>query len=253
MSRDRLAIACAAALAGALVFGAGAGPRARAAAPAASWTPLGRGVEHLVIENGTIQGHAFRFRPAEVVLRVVPAAEGRARVDAIAPPGDAIATNASFFDEAGKTMGMVVDRGRSIGGRRLSRWAAFVVDGAQARVVPGTTLEDDVAHDLVVQGLPRLVVGGAVPRLKPQRAERTAVCVANERVVLIVTTSRVDASEFARFLAAAPATGGLGCVDALNFDGGSSTQLAAHWGGFEARVGGAWGVPNALVLTPKTP
>lgn len=186
-------------------------------------------------------------------MHVVPAAGGHARIDAIAPARDAIATNASFFDEAGKTMGLAVDRGRSLGGRRLSRWAAFVVDGGRARIVSGATLEDGLAHDLVVQGLPRLVVGGSVPRLKPQRAERTAVCVEDPRVVLVVTTTRVDATEFARFLAAAPDAGGLGCRDALNFDGGSSTQLTAHWGAFEARVDGAWGVPNALVVTPKTP
>ena len=71
--------------------------------------------------------------------------------------------------------------------------------------------------------------------------------------MLVVTTTRVDATEFARFLAAAPGTGGLGCRDALNFDGGSSTQLTAHWGAFEARIDGAWGVPNALVVTPKKP
>ncbi|MCU0668519.1 MAG: phosphodiester glycosidase family protein [Myxococcota bacterium] len=252
MNRIRSTIVCAVALACALPFAAGGQTDVRGAEPGPSWTSLGRGVEHLALASGSIQGHAFRFRPAEVEMRVVPAAEGHARVAAIAPAQDAIATNASFFDEAGKTMGLAVDRGRSLGGRRISRWAAFVVDGASARIVAGATLEDVLGHDLVLQGLPRLVVGGAVPRLKPQRAERTAVCVEDARVVLVVTTSRVDATEFARFLAGAPDAGGLGCRDALNFDGGSSTQLAAHWGTFEATIDGAWGVPNALVVTPRT-
>jgi len=231
----------------ALAGGAGA---ARASETDA-WTALGRGVEHRRLERGAIAGHAFRFRPADVVLRVVPAPPERARVAALAPAGDAIATNASFFDEAGRTMGLAIDRGRSVGGRRLAKWAGFVVERGRPRIVPGSALGDGAGADLVVQGFPRLVVGGGVPRLKPQRAQRTVVCVADARVVLLVTTSRVDATELARFLVAPPATGGIGCRDALNLDGGSSTQLAARWGGFEARVDGAWGVPNALVVTPK--
>jgi hypothetical protein len=147
-------------------------------------------------------------------------------------------------------MGLAIDRGRSIGGRRLSRWAAFVADRGRARIVAGSALGEGAGTDLVVQGFPRLVVAGAVPRLKPQRAQRTVLCVAGARVVLLVTRSRVDASELARFLAAPADAGGLGCRDALNLDGGASTQLAARWGGFEARVDGASGVPNALVVTP---
>lgn len=229
------------------VLGAG---RARAA-DAEPWTPLGRGVEHRLLE-GAIAGHAFRFRPADVELHVVPASGGHARVADLAPAGEAIATNASFFDETGRAMGLAVDRGRSLGGRRLSRWAGFVVERERPpRIVAGTALGDGAGAELVVQGLPRLVVAGAVPRLKPQRAQRTVVCVGEGRVVLLVTTTRVEAGELAQLLAAAPAAGGLGCRDALNLDGGGSTQLHARWGDFGARIEGAWGVPNALVVVPK--
>lgn len=216
-----------------------------------AWTPLGAGVEHRPLADGAVAGHAFRFRPAEVVLRMVPAPGGSAAVSAFAPDGEGIATNASFFDEHGRTMGLAVDHGRSLGGPRIARWAGFVIERGTPRIVPGSALGDGAGADLVVQGLPRLVVAGAVPRLKPQRARRTAVCVAGERVVLLVATARVETAELARFLAAPPARGGLGCQDALNLDGGSSTQLVARWGGFAARVDGASGVPNALIVTPR--
>jgi len=235
-----------------VALGAAAGGAARPAA-AEPWAALGHGVEHRRLDEGAIAGHAFRFRPAEVELRLVPAPGGRAPVAAFAPEGDAIATNASFFDEAGRTMGQAVDRGRPIGGARLARWAAFVVDRGRPGIVPGAALGDGTGADLVVQGMPRLVVAGTVPGLKPQRARRTVVCVAEDRVVLVVTTARVDARELARLLAAPPDAGGLGCRDALNLDGGASTQLAARWGSFAAQVDGAWGVPNALVVTPRRP
>jgi len=238
------------ALALAVALAAAAEP-AQPARPPPVWTPLGRGVEHLAVAQGEIEGHAFRFRPSDVELRIVPAPEGRADVSELAPAGDVIATNASFFDEAGKAMGLTFDRGRSLAGPRLVKWGAFVVEGGRARIVRGAEIRDPGADALVVQGLPRLVIHGDVPKLKAQRAARTAVCTESGRVVLVVTTSRVDTTEFARFLAAPAAAGGLGCEDALNLDGGPSTQLAARWGGFDAQVEGGWPVPNALVVAPK--
>lgn len=235
----------------ALALLAAAAAPARASAGGDPWTPLGRGVAHRTLAHGAIAGHAFRFRPVDVELRVVAAAEGRAPVARLAPEGDAIAVNASFFDEEGRTMGLAIDRGRSLGGRRIARWGGFAVDGGRPRIVGGASLGDGSRSEVVVQGLPRLVVDGAVPRLKPQRARRTAVCVAGAQVVLLVTTAPVDATELAQFLATPPARGGIGCGDALNLDGGSSTQLVARWGDFQARVDGAWGVPNALVVTPR--
>lgn len=232
-----------------LLWAAGVAGRARAG-EVEPWVPLGRGVEHQRLE-GVLEGHAFRFRPADVELRVVPAAGGRARVAGLAPAGDAIVTNASFFDEAERTMGLAIDRGRSLGGRRLARWAAFVLEGGRPAIVPGTALGDGAGAELVVQGLPRLVVAGAVPRLKPQSAQRTVICIGEEHVTLLATTARVDATALAQRLAAPPGAGGFGCRDALNLDGGGSTQLHARWGSFEAEIEGAWGVPNALVVAPK--
>ncbi|RIL06922.1 MAG: hypothetical protein DCC71_05100 [Proteobacteria bacterium] len=224
--------------------------RATDAPGAAAWTSLGAGVEHLAIAHGAIDGHAFRFRPTDVALRIVPASAGLAPVASLAPAGDVIATNASFFDTDGRAMGVAFDRGRSVGGARLARWAAFVVDGGRARIVAGARLESG-AHDFAVQGMPRLVVGGEVPALKPQRARRTAVCVAGDAVVLLATRSRVEGAELARWLAAPARDGGLGCDEALNLDGGSSTQLTVRWNGFDAAIEGLSGVPNALVVMPK--
>lgn len=223
----------------------------RAEVEAGAWASLGRGLSHRTLEHGAIRGHAFRFAIADVELRLVPAAGGRARVDALAPAGDAVAVNASFFDHDGRAMGLAIDRARSIGGRRLAAWSALVVAGDRGRVVRGDALRADTDADLVVQGLPRLVIRGAVPKLKPQRAARTAVCADGGRLTLLVTTTRVEAAELALFLAAPPEAGGLGCQDALNLDGGPSTQLRARWGGFTADLAGGWGVPNALVVTPK--
>jgi len=216
-----------------------------------AWTPLGGGVAQRALAGGQIEGHAFRFALEDVTLRLVPAPGGMARVDALAPAGDAIATNASFFDTEGHAMGLAIDRGRSLGGARLDRWSGLAIAGDRARILRGAGLARYADADLVVQGLPRLVIDGAVPRLKPQASRRTAVCADGARLTLVVATTRVETADFARFLAAPAEEGGLGCRNALNLDGGSSTQLQARWRGFAADVAGGSGVPNALVVTPR--
>ncbi len=222
------------------------------AEPLISWRPIGGGVEYAELAGASLEGHAFRFSLSDVALRLVAAPQGHERVLKLAPPiGDAIAINASFFDEAGKAMGLGIDRGHSIAARPLAKWGALVIDGGQARVVRGSDLRDALDADLVVQGLPRLVDGGKPIELKPQSAFRSAVCADGARVTIVVTTIRIEANDFARMLAQGASEGGFGCSSALNLDGGPSTQLHARWHGFSADVLGGWGVPNALVLVPK--
>jgi Phosphodiester glycosidase len=47
-------------------------------------------------------------------------------------------------------------------------------------------------------------------------------------------------------------SGGLGCSDALNLDGGPSTQLVAKLPSLTVSVPGGWCVPNALIALPGT-
>jgi hypothetical protein len=115
--------------------------------------------------------------------------------------------------------------------------------------VLGSDIPDRLAHRLIVQGIPRLVVGGKVQGLKPQLAARTAVCAEGTAVVIVVAT-KAETTAFARFLADPPQQGGLGCSDALNLDGGPSTQLVVKLPALALALPGGWGVPNALVVAP---
>jgi uncharacterized protein YigE (DUF2233 family) len=85
--------------------------------------------------------------------------------------------------------------------------------------------------------------------LKPQRAERTAVCAEGSVIVLVIST-KAETTAFARFLAEPLEKGGLGCEVALNLDGGPSTQLVVKLPGLALSLPGGWGVPNALVVAP---
>jgi len=215
------------------------------------------GISHAVFkvrpaDGEPFSGHAFKIDLDVAELRLIPAGDPPLRrtvEQIVAPYPVVVAANASFFDTEGRAMGVAVDEGRVMVPSNRRAWGALVIDGTQARIVLGADIQDPRGHRLIVQGLPRLVVEGRVLQLKPQVAERTAVCAGGNIVVLVVST-RVDATAFARFLADPPDRGGLGCGDALNLDGGPSTQLVVKLPALTLSLPGGWGVPNALVVSP---
>lgn len=197
-------------------------------------------------------GYAFKIDLEVAELRLVPAGGSSARrtvAQIVAPYPAVVAINASFFDKDNRAMGLAVDEGRSMGSGRRPSWGALVVEGRKARITVGADISDPLTPRLIVQGIPRLVVNGKVPGLKLQLAERSAVCAEGSVVILVVST-KVETTAFARFLTDSPEKGGLGCLDALNLDGGPSTQLVVRLPGLELSLPGGWGVPNALVVTP---
>jgi hypothetical protein len=237
------------------VSGAGVGS---ARGRPARFVTVAPGIAHATFEaqpDGAeaFSGHAFSVDLDVADLRLVPAGGPSSRrtvAEIVAPYPAVVAINASFFDSDGKAMGLAVDGGRVMAGGKRRSWGALVLGDRDARIVLGTEINDDQAHRLVVQGIPRLVVGGKIQPLKPQVAERTAVCASGNVVVLVVST-KAEATPFARFLADPSDQGGLGCRDALNLDGGPSTQLVVKLPALSLSLPGGWGVPNALVAAPR--
>jgi hypothetical protein len=221
------------------------------------FSPVAPGIAHTTFQaraDGAeaFSGHAFSVDLQVAELRLIPAGGPSARrtvEEIVAPYPAVVAVNASFFDTEGRAMGLAVDEGRVIASGKRRSWGALVVDDRNARIVLGADVDDPRARRLVVQGIPRLVVGGTVQPLKPQLAERTAVCAGGSVIVLVVST-KAETTPFARFLADPPEQGGLGCGDALNLDGGPSTQLVVKLPGLALSLPRGWGVPNALVVTP---
>jgi hypothetical protein len=82
-------------------------------------------------------------------------------------------------------------------------------------------------------------------------ARRTAACIDGEgRVVLLVTdtlTNGLALTELATVL------GGLGCVDAMAFDGGSSTGMALRLDGRRRDIPNVEPVPVVVGISPLPP
>src|SRR5712691_768981 len=140
------------------------------------------GITHAVFkvrpaEAESFSGHAFKIDLDVAELRLVPAGDSPARrtvEQIVAPYPIVVAVNASFFDKEGRAMGLAVDEGRVMALSKQRNWGAFVIDGTKGRIMLGADIQDHLAPRLIVQGIPRLLVGGKVQQLKPQIAERTA-------------------------------------------------------------------------------
>ena len=134
--------------------------------------------------------------------------------------------NANFFDEQGKPLGLVVNRGiqhQAVhrGGSTLT--GVFQVSRGSVEIVHRDTYRPGSATEAVQAG-PRLIAGGKpVLSNDMSRSRRAGVCLdAHKRVIFFHVSaafSGVSISELQKFLLNA------GCVQALNFDGGGSAQI----------------------------
>jgi uncharacterized protein YigE (DUF2233 family) len=205
-----------------------------------------------------IKLHAFRASLDRFRLSAVDARQGqrqKALVDSLASEvGALVAVNGTFFDPDGKPLGLLITNGVELNPLRRADWGVLEVRGGRARLFHTRDYRiGDKQTEFAIQCGPRVVIGGSVPKLKPQgAARRTALCIADPSAILVMASEgAVTSTELGTLLAAPEAQGGFECRDALLLDGGPSTQLTVHIGDFTHTLVG-WPVPNAVVLLPRS-
>lgn len=160
------------------------------------------------------------------------------------------AVNGGFFDAQDKSLGL-----RASGGKRLSAlhgkmWGVFYTRGSKtnpkAHIVPTEKFVWKRDMREAVQCGPRLVENGKALKLKFQWARRTGIGIQRDgRVIVALADSDVSLPEWAKFWAA-PA--GLNCSDALNLDGGPSSQLSLQTAKHRIHLRSGRTVPDAILI-----
>jgi len=212
-------------------------------------------VEHLAQPAGE--------EPAEIVLLRVPAEGFRVRVVMaerpslardVAGAGILAVLNGGYFDSAGKALGLVVSDGVRIAPTARRGWGTFVIRAGRGSVHPAASTPRAV--DQGIQAGPRLVVGGRAATLRsPARARRSFVGIDRSgRIVLGCAQAAITLQALADILARPASSGGADLPDALNLDGGPSTQLLVRGAGEapELFVPGV-PVPTFVVVSPSGP
>ncbi len=197
---------------------------------------------------------ALRVAPARLQVAVaapdqpLEAAAWRARAHALA------AVNGGFFDAQGRSLGVRMSRGKLLSRPHGSRWSVFRVkkngeqDAGEAKIISSSefsqALGRGVRYECAVQCGPLLVSAGRPGAFKEQWDRRTGLGIDGAgRVVVAACDEALSLRGWALCFAR-----GLGCSDALNLDGGSSTQMSLRARSTGLEWGGGRSVPDAVVI-----
>lgn len=230
----------------------------RSAESKTTWRMVDHGIEYTSISVPPGKIHAIKIDPKLYKFGVATAKEldkDSATVKKMAGKRGALAAiNGGFFSPEFKSLGLIIDDGKRINPiKNTSWWSIFYIIDGRPFITHTTGFKENSSIEMAVQSGPRLVVNGAIPpRLKESLAERSAICVNGENNVLLLATENllIELVKFAEILRRKD-DAGFGCVDALNLDGGGSTQMYAKIDSFKLEVTGINQVANAVVVTRR--
>lgn len=227
------------------------------------WTELADGLAYTtysftISEKERASIHAFRVDPGKFRLGVVTAPDEKpgSTAQALAEKNKAIiVVNGGFFTPEHTSIGLIVDKGRQTNPiHNTSWWSVFAIIGGRPVILRPNQFELSGDVEMALQAGPRLVVDGKIPRLKEGVAARSAVGIGGDGMVTIAITSGqgISMNELARRMGNSAFQGGLGCVDAMALDGGSSSQIYAKTGKFEFSQPGLVRITNGLAVFSKS-
>lgn len=222
---------------------------------ATTWHELAPGIEYRDLNANLLVPwshiHVFRIDLKKNKLDLIMANElslHNASVDAFAHHSNAlIAINGGFFDQNYHPLGLRIGNQQQHNPlKRISWWGIFYVKDNKPYLSSLRDYLNDSQVDFAVQSGPRLLIKGKIPPLKTGYAERSALGITSDGHVIILVTSNspMTTTALAQLLKTSP----LNCNDALNLDGGSSSQLNAHMGLFQINVHGFSNVSDAIVV-----
>lgn len=229
-------------------------------AQAAKWQFLRNGIAYQVMSftntpQETFKLHIFKIDPKQYRFKPVLSPSGtRQTVSSFADSHNAlIAVNSNFFDIEHKPLGLVIQNGKTLNPfKKISWWGVFYIKKSRPFIVHSSDYHPDSGIESAVEAGPRLVINGRVAPLKEEISAKTVIGIdAEGQVILAITQHPINIRELASFMAKPKSQGGLECINALNFDGGSSTQLFARFSLFELNLSGISGVPAALTVVKK--
>ncbi|KTD16485.1 phosphodiester glycosidase family protein [Legionella jordanis] len=222
------------------------------------WRSLAPGIEYQDLDGNFLTPwshiHAFRIDLKKNHLSIVTASElarDHASVNEYAQFSHALlAINGGFFDNNFKPLGLrIYNKRQKAPLKNISWWGVFYIKNHKPYLTSANQFRANNQIDFAIQSGPRLLVNNRIPPLKAGRAERSALGITHDGRVIILVTDNLPLSttELAQLMKAAP----LNCQNALNLDGGSSSQLRAQLDSFQLEVHGFSNVSDAIIVKAR--
>tara|TARA_Y100000588_G_C14223030_1_gene911896 strand:+ start:304 stop:1116 length:813 start_codon:yes stop_codon:yes gene_type:complete len=226
---------------------------------AQSWRDVSPGIQYqdlgASLFNPWSHIHVFKINLKNNKLDLVLASQlskHHASVEEFAQYSHALITlNGGFFDRQFNPLGLRVSQHHQVNPvKRISWWGIFYIQNNKPFITTHKGYHKSSTINFALQSGPRLIINGKIPTLKPGIAERSALGITpnNEVIVLVTDNCPMSTTQLAELMKSQP----LSCDNALNLDGGSSTQLKANTKTFELSVHGFSRVSDAIIVLPKT-
>jgi uncharacterized protein YigE (DUF2233 family) len=218
------------------------------AGPSAATSGRGAPLSYRFAETaGGVGAHLLRADLDRVQLKLLYAQDLGAKAlsarQFLERSGATAVFNGPFFDLDGSPMGLLIVDGVERVGLRPVDWGVFQLDESGPSIVHTRDWKPSPEVLQAFQVGPRLVVDGAALTLKRQSARRTALCVLpGGHIEVLVAGTPLWADDLAEFFVAE------GCSDALNLDGGTSSQFYLRRAGIVVEEPGGVPVPVAVGL-----
>lgn len=164
-------------------------------------------------------------------------------------PDVTIAINGGFFDKNFRPLGLLISDGITKNNlKQISWWSVFYIHNGKPYIVSANQHIPSKAS-FAVQSGPQLLVNGRIPSLKDGLAERSALGIIDDKHIIILVTDnyRLSTKQLAKIMKNKP----LSCRNALNLDGGSSSQLLAKARDFNLTVHGFSNISDAILVKNK--
>jgi uncharacterized protein YigE (DUF2233 family) len=232
--------------------------------PATNWQKIAPGIDYAELHpssnsfNGML--HAFRIDLTDYQLKLVFAKElfpmMSTMQDFVKVHHAYIGINGGFFTPQLESLGLRLQDGAVLNQfKPISWWGIFYIKDAKAHITSMKGFNWQKNISFAIQTGPRLVIANQIPALKPGLDERSALGITADGRVIIVATEGLPLTtqQLADILHRSSQQDGLDCVDALNLDGGSSTQLYARINKFALNVSSYKAVADAVIVVPRQP
>ena len=225
-----------------------------ARAEAYTWNTVTKGLEYAYTDNV----HAFKIDPKFFQFSVFTARDLK-ETDSTAAmlakkSGAVLAINGGFFSPSQKSLGLLMREGEVLNPMHKTKWwGVFYRNGRTSNIVPPDVFQFQPGIEMALQAGPRLVVDGKIPKLKEAVARRSGIGIQKNGEIVIAITDETPKTlqEFATMFQKPEEKGGFGCPNALNLDGGRSSQLYFDYSGFKLDISGIARVTNAITVFPR--
>lgn len=219
------------------------------------WEEISPGLEYAKLPLPSISSygklHAFKINLQQYRMDLVLAKDYKKSASSaqkLARKSDAIiAINGGFFSPELKPLGLRIQNGRVRSHlKNTSWWGVFYINSNNLpHIVSQKRFRNSSNIEFAVQAGPRLVINNKIPNLRAGFAQRSALGITPTGEVVLVATENapVSTTQLAEIMRRPEAEGGLACPNALNLDGGKSTQLYAKFDNFYLNI------PNFSAVT----